>query len=329
MLVDRVNELLARAKPAAAVAPAPPAPAAPAERTPLDLFDGEPAAPAQREPEAQAVEADELDFSAGEDAFVFEAEDELATTARPGARAAAPEPAHTLEDPLVESEAFESGESPATRVLDDDELIELGAATHVQEVETSSTVFEFETSELPPEPVESEVETAANASATTLVEEWEEPAEELGAFAAEGTELAEGPSELDLELAGALPDPGREAPRELPGHRVLDPGPAGEFDVSSSDLGDPLAATPAPRAAAPAPRAVAPAPAPEPQGRAATPPGLREELTAQLEREAFGDLAETLVKQTVARVEAIAWEVIPQMAESLIREEIRKLKGEK
>jgi hypothetical protein len=272
------------------------------------------------------VEADDLDFASGEEAFVFEAEDELATTARPGARAAAAlEPATTLEDPLVESEAFENGGSPATHVLDDDELIELGSATHVQEVETTSTIFEFESSELPPEPVESDAEASANASATTLVEEWEEPAEELGAFSVEGTELSEGPSELDLELAGALAGPAHDAPLEVPDHRVVDPGPASEFDVSSSDLGDPLAAPVAPRAAAPAP-------APEPHGRAAAPPGLREELTSQLEKiawEAFGELAETLVKQTVARVEAIAWEVIPQMAESLIREEIRKLKGEK
>ena len=28
------------------------------------------------------------------------------------------------------------------------------------------------------------------------------------------------------------------------------------------------------------------------------------------------------------RIETVAWEVIPQMAETLIREEIRKLKGE-
>ncbi len=33
------------------------------------------------------------------------------------------------------------------------------------------------------------------------------------------------------------------------------------------------------------------------------------------------------MKQTVAKVEAIAWEVIPEMAERLVREEIKKLKG--
>jgi len=35
-----------------------------------------------------------------------------------------------------------------------------------------------------------------------------------------------------------------------------------------------------------------------------------------------------VVRQVVERVERVAWEVIPQMAEALIREEIRKLKGD-
>lgn len=41
--------------------------------------------------------------------------------------------------------------------------------------------------------------------------------------------------------------------------------------------------------------------------------------------EAFGDLSERIVRETLTRIEAIAWEVIPQMAETLIHEEIRKL----
>jgi hypothetical protein len=39
-------------------------------------------------------------------------------------------------------------------------------------------------------------------------------------------------------------------------------------------------------------------------------------------------VAESLVREAVERIERIAWEVIPQMAEAVIREEIRKLKGE-
>jgi CheY-like chemotaxis protein len=43
--------------------------------------------------------------------------------------------------------------------------------------------------------------------------------------------------------------------------------------------------------------------------------------------EAFGDLSERIVREAVERIESVAWEVIPQMAEVLIREEIRRLKG--
>ena len=43
--------------------------------------------------------------------------------------------------------------------------------------------------------------------------------------------------------------------------------------------------------------------------------------------QAFSDLPEALAEKIVERVEAIAWEVIPQMAETLIREEIQRMKG--
>jgi len=61
-------------------------------------------------------------------------------------------------------------------------------------------------------------------------------------------------------------------------------------------------------------------------------PELRAQLHDTLEKiawEAFGDVAERLVKDALQRVEQVAWEVIPQMAEALIQEEIRKLKGER
>ena len=44
--------------------------------------------------------------------------------------------------------------------------------------------------------------------------------------------------------------------------------------------------------------------------------------------EAFADLSDDVVRQLMQRVEQIAWEVIPQMAETLIQEEIRRMKGE-
>jgi CheY-like chemotaxis protein len=321
LLVDRVNELLARA---ANAAPAP----APAQRpAPVPVAEAEDAspdaladAPPAHEAETRAVE-DELDFAAGDDAFVFEAEDALAVTASPAARTAV-EIEHS-DDPLADGDLFESGDATSTHVLADDEFA-LETPGPVRESAASSSVFEFEGNELPPEPAE-EALTPAPASETTILEEWSERDDEFGAFGAEASEAAEGPSELDLELAGALAGDEREAEPAAEDARIalLDPG-AREFDVSSSDLGDPLLAALAPRPAAPAPHGPA-------AGAAEAPPELRRELTAQLEKiawEAFGDLAETLVRQTVARVEAIAWEVIPQMAESLIREEIRKLKEE-
>jgi len=35
-----------------------------------------------------------------------------------------------------------------------------------------------------------------------------------------------------------------------------------------------------------------------------------------------------LVRESLARIEQIVWEVVPKLAESLIQEEIRRLKGE-
>lgn len=60
-------------------------------------------------------------------------------------------------------------------------------------------------------------------------------------------------------------------------------------------------------------------------------PVMRDRIHDTLERvawEALADLNETLVKQVLERVEAIAWEVIPQMAEVLVKEEIRRMKDQ-
>jgi CheY-like chemotaxis protein len=110
------------------------------------------------------------------------------------------------------------------------------------------------------------------------------------------------------------------------GEAVLDPRGAHDYDVSSSDLGAPLAEPIRTSSAAQA-APVAPAAA----ALAAAPAAERRELHDALEKlawEAFGPVAESLVKEAVERIERIAWEVIPQMAEAVIREEIRKLKGD-
>jgi hypothetical protein len=160
----------------------------------------------------------------------------------------------------------------------------------------------------------------------------------------------------ELELESGL-DAGLDAGDPF-GEAVFDPTGARDYDVSSSDLGAPLAVPPPPRetvlepvpaawssawpedpepapAAAPelAPASAAfAAPAPAALDAAAGSTALgRDELRDMLEKmawEAFGPLTERLVRDAVDRIERVAWEVIPQLAETLIREEIRKLKGD-
>jgi CheY-like chemotaxis protein len=53
-----------------------------------------------------------------------------------------------------------------------------------------------------------------------------------------------------------------------------------------------------------------------------------QEALERVARDAFSDLSDTIVKQIMSRVEQIAWEVIPEMARTLVREEIRRMKNE-
>jgi CheY-like chemotaxis protein len=54
-------------------------------------------------------------------------------------------------------------------------------------------------------------------------------------------------------------------------------------------------------------------------------PAIRDAL-GKIAGEAFSELPETVTKALIERIEAIAWEIIPQMTEVLIREEIRRMK---
>jgi CheY-like chemotaxis protein len=142
------------------------------------------------------------------------------------------------------------------------------------------------------------------------------------------------PLDFGLEPAGepAAIAPVIEDPEPIA--RVLPVEPPA--DVADELYADDIDAQPA-FAPTPVPVSVVEAPAPAapqshaPAASSAHLDALRGELREHLEKvawEAFGDLSERIVKETVARVEAVAWEVIPQMAETLIREEIRKLKGD-
>jgi CheY-like chemotaxis protein len=172
----------------------------------------------------------------------------------------------------------------------------------------------------------------------------------------------------DVEEAEAAPAEGladdplaQVEPDDLSVEAVLDPAGGRDWDISSSDLGDPLEGTEAPPEVEEAPSSPwsldqpeaqeeellsEPAPEESPEAEAlvtqpedlaapASPvdlsPLMREQLHDALEKiawEAFGNVTEQIVQEALERVEKVAWEVIPQMAEALIREEIRKLKGE-
>jgi CheY-like chemotaxis protein len=81
-------------------------------------------------------------------------------------------------------------------------------------------------------------------------------------------------------------------------------------------------AAPVPAPARPAARPSAPAPAPA----VVLDPDVVNDAIEKLAWEAFGPLAETIVREVVKQVETIAWETIPQIAERLVQEEIARLK---
>jgi hypothetical protein len=154
------------------------------------------------------------------------------------------------------------------------------------------------------------------------------------------------PPDLETEFDRPAADDPLAAlePEELVAEAVLDPDGAHAHEVSSSDLGEPLAAEPAlpvaPEATPPSEperldasstEILAPPPPPEAESAKELAPGVSEHIHESLEKvawEAFGDVSERLVRDALERLEAIAWEVIPQLAETLIREEIRRLKSD-
>jgi hypothetical protein len=178
-------------------------------------------------------------------------------------------------------------------------------------------------------------------------------------------DLGLGGEPLDTDsdpLAGMNPEPPIEAFGNEPGSDAPALADAAEstqsgYDVSISDLGDPLSASgsdmpvtdfgAAEPIAAPGPAPVTPEmthgdsgisePVPEtsrPSDPATSPdlsPVMRDRIHETLEKvawEAFADVSDSIVRQVLQRVESIVWEVVPQMAEALIQEEIRRMKGD-
>ena len=107
-----------------------------------------------------------------------------------------------------------------------------------------------------------------------------------------------------------------------PAPSTLSPAPSTPSLDEGFDFGapiSPLSADPEPPQVVEVPQA-----GPAPSAR------FRQEIHDSIEEvatEAFADYPETLVKTLVERFEAIAWEVIPRLAETLIQEEIRRMKS--
>jgi len=103
---------------------------------------------------------------------------------------------------------------------------------------------------------------------------------------------------------------------------ALDPGPAMPASLSETQR-EPDAP--------PGEEIIEASPLPETEPISATPQLSRERVHAALKsatEETLGECPEGLVEKLIERIEAVAWEVIPEMAETLIREEIRRIKGD-
>jgi CheY-like chemotaxis protein len=273
-LVDRVNQLLASA-PGAASSP---------EASSTDSFDFfEDEGTVADAGETTVVASDDLEFGAGDEAFVFESPDPLSGDPLGGDALS--------EDPLSESNSHGALTSDLESPMTDPWGSDLGS-----DRSTSGAGLEDLGLESPADPVLGQ----------------DDPDPLLDSLRDE-TSPADAVRALGLDSSfGSLP---RHEPAQ-PSHEAAETRvTSSEFDVSSSDLGEPLVGRADPE--------------PQPSGQVST-EALRSDVVDALEKiawEAFGELTEQLVKQTVAKVEAIAWEVIPEMAERLVREEIEKLKS--
>ena len=422
-LVDQVNARLAQATasvPAAEPAPISAAPAPP-QQTPapedsalglsaapdtrsedgasFDFFDEEITEPRTTSaPDMSAetiVVSDDLEVDgAGEDAFDFEASDELdanlstSPPSSPGAEVDAPlAMPESLEEPEMDAE------SGGTLLIGDDpfsgdlagppETAPTLGESDLAQVEpeeppvipAAATPFEDFTSDLPEAPVPTRVmheaatldvgpdamnqAVSGHPDETLILSDLH--SDPIGdPVAGDAFDIAETAQPEDPP-ADPLAEAGSD---DLAVEAVLDPAGGRDFDVSSSDLGDPLQgpettpeaaeetpsspwtaeppaleeaelfSEPAPEEAPEAAPDLLVTPAENAPSATSTPdlsPLAREQLHDALEKiawEAFGDVTERIVKEALERIERVAWEVIPQMAEALIQEEIRKLKGE-
>jgi CheY-like chemotaxis protein len=363
----------------------------------FDFFDEEITEPRTASASSAETLAEGDDLVGGgeaEDAFAFEASDDLhdemssSFSSSPGAEIDARD---GMMEPLA---AAEMAPDSTVAILPEDDAFE-GALTEpptARPILGESDLAEPEEPSATPEaplPLDGLSSSLPEASAPThVMHETEaldpspDPTSEAISIAPDETLILSdldtdplgGPTPGDaLGIAEAAPAGGladdplaQVEPDDLAVKAVLDPAGGRDWDVSSSDLGDPLQGVEMASEAAeeeqsspwpaeqpvlaegellpesapddapePAPDLLATAaedaPAPSVPSAADLSPLAREQLHDALEKiawEAFGGVTEQIVKEALERIERVAWEVIPQMAEALILEEIRKLKGE-
>jgi len=167
--------------------------------------------------------------------------------------------------------------------------------------------------------------------------------------AAEPVTRAEAPYRQPAPVAPSPPAPPvapAPAPSPMPGARVYQPGPAPQRSGTLMFAVDGPAVPPAPGAAPapPAPKPVAPPMAAKPAAPAplhAPPPAPAAPAAAHIAASTNGQLAPKLAQMglTPAQIdgvlalsreviEQVVWEVVPQLAETLIKEEIARLTKE-
>lgn len=393
-LVDNVNRLLtecASAAPAAETPVAAPAAASPAagpepnaEGTDesFEFFDDEleEVAPGQARAKTELLEADSLDLEGPDPAFAFGDSDFADADSEPASPEQAPGP-EDLEPPPAPGMAERTiailpdepaGETPA---LGESELPSLDAifdqpgSSGAGEDLMGPGIAEPDVQEAPEPLGAADLLGDEDTAATEEIPESEETTEpdRLGPVSPAADDAFDFDFDSVAPMSAGDPMPGDDSllridSDDLAQATVLDPSGASGFDVSSSDLGEPLGTGPGQMEQAPPPAmdALGMPPAHEPAEPFAVPepvseaipeaplpaaetgaqvqaalsaiaPRLREQIHDTLEKiawESFSDVTEKIVRQALERVESIAWEVIPQLAETLVREEIRRMKGE-
>lgn len=312
-LVDRVNDLLARAeadRPVGGAETTVLVSEAPSAGDAFEFFDDELATTAPPAGPPSARDADPLSQPLGAATVLLDADDDPIPLEPVAADPLA------FEDP--DEADFPASAEPLAVTHFEDDPMRVGAATVLFDREPSISPIEDVTAFAPP-PVPAPTP-ADIAFGTTLSSK---------------TPLVSAPADgaatrlIDTDPGDALdfgfePEPAEPAMRDTAAFDASDDSDPMD-DLFATAEEDAPVATPAPP---PVPVAVRTESA---AGSSAHLDALRGELREHLEKvawEAFGDLSERIVRETVARVEAVAWEVIPQMAEALIQEEIRKLQSE-